>query len=426
MVIWVLIAILIAVNILLLVQKVSNAIVGLIGAASVIAVGYFSGLFDFAEALGFIDFNAIFLLVGLFIIIQVTKESGLFQFITLKIVSKTGGRAYLLYISFMALTFFLAGLIGSITAILIIGSMTAITSDVCDYDPVPFLIVESFIADMGGTTLISGSVSVIVASNLLQISYLQWAAIAYPLGLVFLGLSILIAPKLQRRRISAQKMSSEVSYELELLDPWSVVPSKRMFYTSAIVLVFTFIMFFLSSLIGVGLGYIAILSATIMLLASKTDPQGILQKTDWETIFYIIGLSITIGGVTAGGVLTTLGDMLSIFIAGNILLALLLILWVTSFLTGALDNLAVTLTFIPIIRILSTTIPLLPMAYALIIGADIGITFLPWATTNGLIAMSIAKGSGLKIKVREYAKVGLLNICYLSVSSIFFAILSIL
>ncbi|MEM2906895.1 MAG: SLC13 family permease, partial [Candidatus Odinarchaeota archaeon] len=92
MVTWILVAILILVNALLAFQRISNALVGLLGAVSVIAVGYFSGLFNFTDALGFIDFDAIFLILGLFILIQVTKDSGLFQFITLKIVKKTGGR----------------------------------------------------------------------------------------------------------------------------------------------------------------------------------------------------------------------------------------------------------------------------------------------------------------------------------------------
>ncbi|MEM2109660.1 MAG: SLC13 family permease [Candidatus Odinarchaeota archaeon] len=426
MVTWILVAILILVNALLAFQRISNALVGLLGAVSVIAVGYFSGLFNFTDALGFIDFDAIFLILGLFILIQVTKDSGLFQFITLKIVKKTGGRIYPLYMAFMVLTFFLAGVVGSITTMMIIGSMTVITSATCDYDPVPFLIVESFIADMAGTTLVSGSVSIIVASQLLQITYLEWASIAYPLGLIFLGFSILIAPKLQRKKIKSQKVSREVLYELELVDPWSVVPGKKIFYFTTGILGFTFLMFFLSSIMGVSLGFIALLSAAISLLVNRADLQRIFQKTDWETIIYIIGISITIGGVSESGILNTLGDSLFYVIGGSAVIALILIMWVTAALTGFLDNLAVTLMFIPIIRIFSATIPLLPMAYALLLGADIGITFLPWATTSGLIAMSLAKDYGAKIRVRDYAKVGLLNLVFLSTASIFLTVISII
>ncbi len=426
MVTWILIAILILVNILLAFQRVSNALVGLLGAILVIIVGYLSGLFNFIDALSFVDFNAIFLILGLFILIQVTKDSGLFQFITLRIVKKTGGRVYPLYISFIILTFLLAGLIGSITTMMIIGSMTVITSSTCDYDPVPFLIIESFIADMAGTTLVSGSVSIIVASQLLGISYAEWASIAYPMGLVFLGFSILIAPKLQRRKMAVQKTSTEILYELELIDPWSVVYKRSVFYATAGVLAFTFIMFFLSSFIGVSLGFIALLAATIMLIINRADLQHVFQKTDWETLIYIIGISITIGGVSESGILNALGESLSLLIGGSAILGLIIILWVVSALTGFIDNLAVTLMFIPTVRILSATAPLLPMAYALLLGADIGITFLPWATTSGLIAMSLAKEAGAKIKVRDYAKVGLLNLGYLSIATLFLTILTVI
>ncbi|WEU40889.1 MAG: anion permease [Candidatus Odinarchaeum yellowstonii] len=426
MVTWVLVAILILVNILLAFQRVSNALVGLLGAILVIVVGYLSGLFNFIGALSFIDFNAIFLILGLFILIQVTKDNGLFQFITLKIVKKTGGRVYPLYISFIVLTFLLAGLVGSITTMMIVGYITIITSSTCDYDPTPFLIIESFIADMAGTTLVSGSVSIIVASQLLGITYAEWASIAYPMGLVFLGFSILIAPKLQRRNLKAQKTSMEALYELELIDPWQVVNKKSIFYATAGVLAFTFIMFFLSSFINVSLGFIALLSALIMLIINRADLQHVFQKTDWETLIYIIGISITIGGVSESGILDILGNSLFLLIGGNAVLGLVTILWVISALTGFLDNLAVTLMFIPTIKIFSATIPLLPMAYALLLGADIGITFLPWATTSGLIAMSLAKEANAKIKVKDYAKVGLLNICYLSIATLLFTGITII
>ncbi len=423
---WILIAILILVNILLGFQRFSNALVGLLGAILVIITGYVSGLFTFIDALSFIDFNAIFLILGLFILIQVTKDSGLFQYITLRIVKKTAGRVYPLYISFMILTFFLAGLVGSITAMMIIGSMTIITSSTCGYDPVPFLIVESFIADMAGTTLVSGSISIIVASQLLGISYAEWASIAYPLGLVFLGLAIIISPKLQRRKIESQKTSIEVLYELELVDPWMVVNKRSVFYAAAGVLFFTFIMFFLSSFIGVSTGFIALLSATIMLIINRADLQSVFQKTDWETLIYIIGISITVGGVMESGILNSLGEAMFILIDGNILLGLILLLWVVSVLTGFTDNLAITLMFIPTVKIFSTAIPLLPMAYALLLGADVGITFLPWATASGVIAVSLAREANVKIKVKEYAKIGLLNIVYLLTATLFLTLITLI
>ncbi|MHA1835594.1 MAG: SLC13 family permease, partial [Candidatus Odinarchaeia archaeon] len=133
---WVFVGILIFVYTLILTEKIPRVISALVGAAATVIAGLVFGLFNFEEALGFIELETITLIVGLFIFIEIVNESGLFQFIAIKILRMTKGNPILLFIAFGMITFFLTAIIGNLTAVLIVGSLTIVSCDIFEYNPI--------------------------------------------------------------------------------------------------------------------------------------------------------------------------------------------------------------------------------------------------------------------------------------------------
>ncbi|MHA1755042.1 MAG: SLC13 family permease, partial [Candidatus Odinarchaeia archaeon] len=411
--------ILIFVYTLILTEKIPRVISALVGAAATVIAGLVFGLFNFEEALGFIELETITLIVGLFIFIEIVNESGLFQFIAIKILRMTKGNPILLFIAFGMITFFLTAIIGNLTAVLIVGSLTIVSCDIFEYNPIPYVTAEIFIANTAGVALITGSIPSILIASEFNITFIDFAIIGFPIALILMGLTIFISikSKMKKMNLEVGEVTYKVKAQLETFDAWSVVPNRSAFYRSAAILVFIILLFFLSSFIGLTLGFVAITGAIIMLVLSGVDPEKSFRNVHWETVFFFIGLFITIGGVEAAGVLEALGDVLSIFIGSNTLLAVVLIVLITGILSAIVDNIPITLTFIPVIQQLGLTLPIFPLIWSLALGAVFGGNLTPIGSPSGIIALGLLKSSGRRLAFGEYFKISVpVTLMYLGLS----------
>jgi len=426
---WVFVGILIFVYILILSEKIPRVISALIGALATVIAGLAFGLLTFEDALNFIDLNTITLIVGLFILIEVINESGLFQWIAIKILRKTKGAPIILFIAYGVMTFFLTAIIGNLTAILIMGTLTVVSCDVFEYNPIPYITLEILVANVGGIALITGSIPSILVATAFNIPFIEFAIIGFPIGLALLGFTLLFMIKSKQKKLKSEvgEHTDKVKAQLETFDAWSVVPNRRGFYRSAAILIFIIIMFFLSSFIGVSLGFVAFLGAIIMLVLSGVEPDKAFHKVHWETVFFFIGLFIVIGGVEKSGALEALGEVIAEFVGGNIILAVVLIVFITGLLSGIVDNIPVTLTFIPIIAQLGLTLPIYPLIWALTLGAVLGGTLTPIGSPSGIVAIGILKTSGKSLPIKEYFKSAIpMTFLYLGLSVLFITVMFVI
>jgi Na+/H+ antiporter NhaD/arsenite permease-like protein len=420
--IWVFILILILTYTLIISQKVPHTLAALIGAIAVIIAGEYFNIFTFTEALTFIDLDIITLIIGLFILIEVIKEGGLFQYLAIKIIKKTKGKQLSLFIAFNIITFFITGIVSNITGIIIIGTLTIVACDIFDYNPIPFIMTEIFISNSGGIALVTGAIPIVISTSEFGINFVEWAIIGYPLALILLAVTMIFMIKLNKKELETVKDESYTSMEdkINSFDEWSVVPSKRTFYVTTVILIGTIIMFFISGFIGLSLGYIAITSSIILLSISGIRPKEILHNVDWGTIFFFIGLFITIGGIEQAGVLDLLSDAISSIVGGSTILAVLLIIYVAGLMSAVVDNVPITLTFIPVIYSLSATIPTLPIVNSLAIGSELGGNILPIGSPPAIVGLSLVRKSGRNIGFKEYAKFGVpLTIIYLVIATFY-------
>jgi Na+/H+ antiporter NhaD/arsenite permease-like protein len=403
---WIFVGILVVVYILILTEKIPRVVSALVGAAVTVIAGLIFGLFTFHEALGFIELETITLIIGLFIFIEIINESGLFQFIVIKILGRTKGAPVILFLAFGVMTFFLTAIIGNLTAVLIVGSLTIVSCDVFEYNPIPYITAEIFIANAAGVALVTGSIPSILIATRFTISFIDFAVIGFPIALILLGITLFYTIRSKKKKMQTEvgEVTDKVKAQLETFDAWSVVPSRGAFYRSAIIFVFIIVLFFISSFIGITLGFVAITGAIVMLVLSGIDPEKAFHNVHWETVFFFIGLFVIIGGVQAAGVLEALGDALSGFIGSNLLLAIILIVFITGLLSAVVDNIPVTLTFMPVIAHLGLTLPLFPLIWALALGAVFGGNLTPIGSPSGIVALGLLKSSGKKLSFKEYFK----------------------
>jgi len=387
MIIYVLI--LIFVYALIITEVVHKSIAALIGAVMGGVVGFVFGLFDAEDVVGFIDFRTLGIIIGVMILVEVSRGSGIFQFIALKAIKASGYKPRRLFLIFCLLTAFLGGIIGNITTMLIVGTLTVLTLTPLRINPVPFLIAEAIITDIGSLMTLIGNIPAILISRPAGWTFLQFTALSMPfsLTLVFVVTNILL---LRFKDMIPKKFKTETSI-LEEMDPWVVVTDKKLFWKSLAMLTLTITLFMIYDKLNLTLEVVAMLCGILLLFLSGIDPEEVLKNLDWGTIFFFIGFFVLISSVEKSGLLEEVAKGLSHVVGSNLLIAVLLLIWIGGLLSAVIDNIVMTLTLIPVVKDLAilTGLNITPLWWALLYGAVFGGNFTPIASPTGIIMLGL-------------------------------------
>nr|MDO8044890.1 ArsB/NhaD family transporter [Candidatus Baldrarchaeota archaeon] len=404
MVIYVLLLIL--VYVLIITEVVHKSIAALIGAAISVIVGSFLGLFDVTEVGGFIDLRTLGIIIGVMILVDVSRRSGLFQFIALKAIRMSGYKPRRLFVIFCLLTAFLSGIIGNITAMLIIGTLTVLTLIPLGVNPVPFLIAEVIISNVGSLMTLIGGIPPILVSSAAGLSFFEFTVFSMPFCIALVLITINILLLIFKKRIPA-KFEFDIAI-FEEIDPWVVVTDKKLFWKSLIILSLTIILFIIYDRLRLTLEFVAMLGGVLLLFLSGVDPEEVFRSLDWGTIFFFVGFFVLIGSIERSGLLEEVAKGLSHIAGSNILIAMLMLMWIGGLLSAVIDNIPITLTLIPVVKDLSalTGLNITPLWWALLYGVVLGGNFTPLASPCGITMLGIAKKEGYGISFKEFVKVG--------------------
>ena len=397
---------LIMVYVLIITEVVHKSIAALIGAALGVIAGSFLGLFDVTEVGGFIDLRTLGIIIGIMILVDVSRRSGLFQFVALKAIRFSGYKPRRLFVIFCLLTAFLSGIIGNITAMLIIGTLTVLTLVPLGVDPVPFLIAEVIISNVGSLMTLIGGIPPILVSSAAGLSFFEFTVFSMPfcITLVLITTNILLL-------IFKKKIPAEFEFDIavfEEMDPWVVVTDKKLFWRSLVILALTIVLFVIYDRLRLTLEFVAMLGGVMLLFLSGVDPEDVFRNLEWGTIFFFIGFFVLIGSIEKSGLLEEIAKELSHIAGSNLLVAMLMLMWIGGLLSAVIDNIPVTLTLIPVVKSFSalTGLDITPLWWALLYGVVLGGNFSPLASPCGIIMLGIAKKEGYDVSFEEFVKVG--------------------
>ena len=411
---------LVTVYVLIMTEVVHKSIATLTGATIGVILGNFLGILDITEIVNYIDFKTLGLVIGLMILVDVSGRSGLFQFVALKAIRFSGYRPRRLFVIFCLLTAFLSGIIGNITAMLIIGTLTVLTLTPLKVNPVPFLIAEVIVSNVGESMTVIGGIPPILIARASGLSFIEYTTFSMPfcIALTLITTNILLL-------VFKDRIPSRFEFDVEIfeeIDPWMVVTDKKLFWTSLAIISLTLVLFVIYEKLNLTLEFVAILGAVLILLISGVDPEDVFKKLEWDTIFFFIGFFVLVGSIERSGLLEEIAKELSHVVESNLLIAVFALIWIGGILSAFIDNIPVTMTFIPVVKSLSllTGINIAPLWWALLYGVSFGGNFTPIASAPGVIMLGIAKKEGYNISFKEFVKIGApLALLQLFISSMF-------
>ena len=366
------------------------------------------GLITFDKAITYIDFNKLGIIIGMMIFTIIAKESGIFQYLALKVIKYSKGNPLILLITLSSLAGFLSSILDEITTLLFLANITFAITHIIEISPLPFLISEIIFSNIGGLATYIGTPVDIMIGSAANLNFYDFIFHMTPISLILAVVNIFYFINLFKDTLKKNNnIPKEIISRLNKIDEKKAITNPTLFKNSLLVLSIVLIASFFSHIINLNLAIIYLSGAIILLIISQDSPDEIYAQIDWRIIFFLIGLNVLAGTLEENGLIEIVSSKLLNLTKGNINLLSFTILGVSTFTSSFFDNIPIVALTIPIIENIShhlgSTITVLWWSLAL--GANIGANGTLIGTASNLIVADIAEKNNQPISFWYFVKV---------------------
>ena len=411
-------------------ERIQKSVVALAGAGLTMLLGLlpFETYFDpttktlVKGVFAHIDFQVIFLLIGMMIIVHISSRSGVFKWLALELLHLTKGHPKTVLFSLAAFTAIASAFLDNVTTVVLMMPITFVIAKEFDTDPVPFLITEVLASNIGGTATLIGDPPNIIIGTKAGLSFMDFVIELTPIVTTIFLISISILIWLFRKGLKA---TPETMHRVATIDNSKTITNKRLMIRSVATIILVILGFVTHDITHIPAFVFAVAGAAFLLLFEK--PKEIYRDVEWLTIFFFVGLFIIIGAFEANGGIKFLADGLITLTGGSLKAATYIILWASGIVSGIIDNIPYTATMAPLISELIN--PANPNAitghthalwWALSLGACLGGNFTIIGAAANVLVSETAASKGHKISFLRFMKYGaLITFISLSLSSIY-------
>jgi Na+/H+ antiporter NhaD/arsenite permease-like protein len=383
-------------------EKLPTVIAAMVGAFLLLA----SHILTQEEALDYIDFDTIGLLCGMMITVAILRKTGLFEYIAIKGIKITKGNPWKILVVLSVVTAVLSAFLDNVTTVLIIVPLTFAVTDSLKINPTPILISEILLSNIGGAATLIGDPPNIMIGGATHLDFMDFIYVNLPIVLVVSITTLVIL-----RLIYYKKLTKlDVDYKkIMAFDETKAIQNKKLFFSSLTVFSLVIIAFITHHYHQISLASIAIGGGFVMMLVTKQDPEKILKKVEWSTLFFFIGLFVIVGGLEKTGVIEQIADSMITLTQGNLDVATQLVLWVSALSTTFINSIPYTATMISVIESFGDTLHgnIEPLWWALSLGACFGGNGTLIGAAANIIVASFTQKTNTPIKFIEYMKVGI-------------------
>jgi Na+/H+ antiporter NhaD/arsenite permease-like protein len=389
-------------------DKLNRAIVALLGASLMLAVG----VLDQTEALKGIDWNTIGLLTGMMILVSISRRSGMFQFVAIWSAQRAKASPAGILILLQVTTAILSALLDNVTTVLLIVPVTLAITDELDIPPYPFLLAEVMASNIGGTATLIGDPPNILIGSLAGLSFNDFIANLTPVIIVVMAAQIVMIGLLWGRDLRStperRALIMGMSAAATILD-WTLLKQ------ALAVLAAVIVAFVMARPLHLEPASIALSGAAVLMLLdnwqhhAEKQSQNVHQTfsdVEWITIFFFIGLFVVVHGVDVSGLLRLLANKLVAATGGHLATAGYAILWASAFLSAIVDNIPFVATMIPLIKSMAPAFGgadrIEPLWWCLSLGACLGGNGTLIGASANLTVAGLAERNGISFRFMTY------------------------
>ena len=407
---------LLAVYVLLSFEIVHRTTIAMAGATFVILIGILTGLFtastSFEFAISSIDFNTIGLLLGMMIIVAILGETGVFEYLGVRMSKASKGNMWRLMVMFCVFTATISMLIDNVTTLLLIVPITISVFKTLKISPIPFILAQVLASNVGGTATLIGDPPNILIGSAANIDFSSFIINMGPTVGISLFASLFIL-KFQFRKYLEQKPHN--IEDLLSQDEKVLIKDRSVLKKSLAVLLVVIFLFVIHGTINIEPSIIALSGAGILMIVAKSRPEHVLRQVDWSTLIFFAGLFIIISGAVKAGAIDLLSTIVLQISGGNPWLLFFMIIWISAIASAFMDNIPFAATMIPLIFAIYNTesvaavfgsLAINPLWWALSLGVGFGGNGTLIGSSAGIVATGLAEINGHRITFNQFLRVG--------------------
>ena len=400
-------------------ERIHRAVAAMFGAAIVV----FIGVVPWEGLLEHVDFGTIFLLLGMMIIVNTARGSGLFEYIAIRTAKLANGSPIRILILFALVTAVVSAFLDNVTTVLLLTPMLLYVARVMKLNPVPFLVTEIFASNIGGAaTLIGDPPNIMIASSA-GLTFNEFLIHLGPIMAVDMVILLLMMYVIYGRSMKVSPGErEEMVRTLDSLDERAAITDRVLFRQSVIVIAFVVLLFFIHDRIGeilhvvlpfvdpaMGLepAEVALIGAAVLLFWSRQSPEEIFEKVEWPALFFFGGLFVIVGALVETGIIASIAAVM-IENVGSVGEAMFIVTWFAAIASAIVDNIPLTAAMIPLIHDLGTTMDTYPLWWSLALGACLGGNGTAIGASANVVVIGIAEREGIGITFIDFLKVGML------------------
>ncbi|RYE79897.1 MAG: hypothetical protein EOO74_02980 [Myxococcales bacterium] len=388
-------------------ERVHRVAAALGGVAGMVVIGIVDAETAFFDHETGVDWNVIFLLFGMMIIVGVLKQTGLFEFLALWSAKKSGGHPYKLLVLLVLVGAVVAPILDNVTCVLLVAPVTLAVCRRLGLPSAPYLISLILASNIGGTaTLIGDPPNIIIASRA-DLSFVDFLVHSLPLTIILLGGFIVMARWLFRRDL---KGMGDVS-GLADLRPADAITNKRMLIRCLVVLALVMVAFSLHTVAHIDPSVVAMMGAGAMVLVARSTPEEFLEEVEWGTLAFFMALFVLVGSLVQVGVIGRISEMAAEAMGDRELLGATALLFGSGVVGAFVDNIPYTTATVPIVQEMvantATSGAESPLWWAFVFGADLGGNATAVAAGANVVVLGIAAKSGEPISFWGFTKYGI-------------------
>jgi len=354
-----------------------------------------------------IDWNVIFLLFGMMVIVGVLRQTGVFEYVAIWAAKRARGRPFRVMALLCLITAVASAGLDNVTTVLLVAPVTLLVCERIGVRPVPFLIAEALASNIGGTATLVGDPPNLIVASRSGLGFNDFLVNLAPIVVVMLVAFVAVSRFLFRKDFTA---SPEQVAQVMELDEREAIQDPALLVRSLVVLGLVLAAFTLHGVLHLEPSVVALLGAGLLVAISGLRPQTYLVDVEWETLLFFAGLFILVGSLVKTGVIDLLAGGLTGLTGNSLPTAMMLILWGSAALSAIVDNIPFVATMTPVVdQLVGSGGPFAGkdgLWWALVLGADLGGNATAIGASANVVVAGIAKRNGHTLGFWEFTKYG--------------------
>ncbi|CAG6392641.1 ArsB/NhaD family transporter [Streptomyces cocklensis] len=392
---------------LIISERIHRVAAALGGAGLMLLVGATDDTSAFYSVDSGIDWNVVFLLMGMMMIVGVLRRTGLFEYLAIWSAKRARGRPFRVMVMLVVITAVASALLDNVTTVLLVAPVTLLICDRLALPVAPFLIVEVFAANIGGLATLVGDPPNVIIGSRAGLTFNDFLVHLAPLAAVLVLVLIALARVLFGRELTHD---ADLTAAVMAMDERAAVRDPRMLAQGLAVLALVVAAFALHPVLHLAPSVVALLGAGLLVAITTVDTGEVLAEVEWPTLAFFAGLFVMIGGLTGTGVIAQVSDALASAVGDREAGGSMLVLGASGVLSGVVDNIPYVATMAPV------TADLVrhlgggsgdAMWWALAAGAGLGGNATAIGASANVVVLGIAERAGRPISFWQFTRYGL-------------------